>query len=150
MNLDNHPKRKIIDDVSISEMLEMREDGMSNQEIADALGCHYATVTRHIGRQGFRGPNKTRKPQHDPEQWIPAETYISQYTAREEAQAHRLIPTRYQGQVLEIHVDRDLQEVVLRGNGELTLTMSDLHGAMMDLMALSKEMTDNGGLVTKK
>lgn len=38
MNLDNHPKRKIIDDVSISEMLKMREDGMSNQEIADALG----------------------------------------------------------------------------------------------------------------
>ena len=74
----------------------------------------------------------------------------SQYTAREEAQAHRLIPTRYQGQVLEIHVDRDLQEVVLMGNGELTLTMSDLHGAMMDLMALSKEMTDNGGLVTIK
>lgn len=144
MNLDNHPKRKIIDDVSISEMLKMREDGMSNQEIADALGCHYETVKRHIGRQGFRGPNKTRKPQYTSEQWIPAETYISQHTARDEAQAHRLIPTRYQGQVLEIHVDRDLQEVVLMGNGELTLTMSELHGAMMDLMALSKEMTDNG------
>ena len=41
-------------------------------------------------------------------------------------------------------MDRDLKEVVLMGNGELTLTMSDLHGAMMDLMALSKEMTDNG------
>ena len=41
-------------------------------------------------------------------------------------------------------MDRDLQEVVLMANGELTLTMSELHGAMMDLMALSKEMTDNG------
>lgn len=144
MNLDNHPKRKLIDDVSIAEMRKMREDGMSNQEIADALGCHYATVTKHIGRQGFRSSNKTRKPQHTSEQWIPEETYISQHTAREEARAHRLIPTRYQGQVLEIHVDRDLQEVVLMANGELTLTMSELHGAMMDLMALSKEMTDNG------
>lgn len=73
MNLDNHPKRKIIDDVSISEILKMREDGRSNQEIADALGAHYATVTRHIGRQGFRAPNKTRKPQHTSEQGIPYE-----------------------------------------------------------------------------
>ena len=144
MNLGNHPKRKIIDDVSISEMLRMREDGMSNREIAETLGCCYATVTKHIGRQGFRSPNRQTRTKHTPEQWIPAETYISQHTAREEAQAHRLIPTRYQGQVLEIHVDRDLQEVVLMANGELTLTMSELHGAMMDLMALSKELDKEG------
>ena len=39
-------------------------------------------------------------------------------------------------------MDRDLQEVVLMANGELTLTMSELHGAMMDLMARSKELDD--------
>lgn len=145
MNLDNHPKRKIIDDISISEMLKMREDGMSNQEIADALEITSTTVRKYIGKQKSRGAyRRSSSPKQPPEQWIPAETYISQHTAREEAQAHRLIPTRYQGQVLEIHVDRDLQEVVLMANGELTLTMSDLHGAVMDLMALSKEMTDNG------
>ena len=43
--------RSLINDVSISEMKSMREQGMSNQEIADALECSYITVLRHIGAE---------------------------------------------------------------------------------------------------
>lgn len=45
-------KRNLIDEVSINEMREMRElQGMSNQEIADALDVSYITVYKYIGKQ---------------------------------------------------------------------------------------------------
>lgn len=38
--------------VSKSEMLHMREQGLSNRDIADCLEISYATVLRYIGAQG--------------------------------------------------------------------------------------------------
>ena len=40
--------------VSRSEMLHMREQGLSNRDIADCLDISYATVVRYIGPQGGR------------------------------------------------------------------------------------------------
>lgn len=45
-------------EVSPGELLHMREDGMSNQEIAKALDVSYQTVLRVIGQQ----PSSLRKP----------------------------------------------------------------------------------------
>lgn len=45
-------------EVSQSELLHMREDGMSNQEIAKSLDVSYQTVLRLIGKQ----PASLRKP----------------------------------------------------------------------------------------
>lgn len=45
-------------EVSMSELLHMREDGMSNHEIAKALDVSYQTVLRMIGKQ----PSSLRKP----------------------------------------------------------------------------------------
>ncbi len=45
-------------EVSQSELLHMREDGMSNQEIAKSLDVSYQTVLRLIGKQ----PSGLRKP----------------------------------------------------------------------------------------
>lgn len=47
-------KPSILKSVSISEMLHMREMGLSNAEIADKVGCSYITVNRHIGRAPFK------------------------------------------------------------------------------------------------
>lgn len=47
-------KRRIMSEVSINEMLEMRKQGMSNKDIARSLGVHYSTVLAHIGKQGCR------------------------------------------------------------------------------------------------
>ena len=44
MHLENRPQRKLTDDVSMDELLQMRQDGMSNQEIANRLGASKATV----------------------------------------------------------------------------------------------------------
>lgn len=54
------PKKvRLLDQVTISELMHMREvEGMSNQEIADALGVHYSTIKGAIGPQ----PRGLRKP----------------------------------------------------------------------------------------
>ena len=55
-------------DVSISEMMTMRnEQNMTNQEIADALGCSYQTVLNLIGKQ----PQTMRKHKSYPEVRVP-------------------------------------------------------------------------------
>ena len=43
--------------VSKSEMLQMREQGLSNKDIAKLLEIHIATVYNHIGPQGGRMEN---------------------------------------------------------------------------------------------
>ena len=57
-------KPSILKFVSVSEMLHLRnEEGLSNKEIADKIGCSYNTVNRHIGAAPFvkqRGSRKTR------------------------------------------------------------------------------------------
>ena len=43
--------RSLLKEVSVDEMLAMRASGMSNKEIADALGCGYSTLVKYIGPQ---------------------------------------------------------------------------------------------------
>lgn len=59
-------KKKLMDEISISELQHMREEGMSNQEIADVLGVTYATVFRYLGRQP-KGLRKKPTPSATPE-----------------------------------------------------------------------------------
>ena len=61
-------KPSILKSVSISEMLHLRDTGLSNAEIADKIGCSYNTVNRHIGKAPFkkrRVDNRKVKP-HPP------------------------------------------------------------------------------------
>ena len=44
-------------DISKGEMLRMREQGMSNRDIAKCLDIHFATVYNYIGKQGKRMEN---------------------------------------------------------------------------------------------
>lgn len=44
-------RKSLSSEVTISEMMSMREQGMSNQEIADALEISRVTVIRYIGAQ---------------------------------------------------------------------------------------------------
>jgi hypothetical protein len=47
-------RKRLVDDVSITELLEMRESGLTNREIAARLDCSYQTVLRYIGHADFR------------------------------------------------------------------------------------------------
>lgn len=68
--MNGHPLRRLGQDVDIHTMYHMRDQGMSNKEIAQALGVSYATVYKYIGKQERRGgtavspsvaPKKTRE-----------------------------------------------------------------------------------------
>ena len=43
--------RKLSKDITPREMMELRRDGFSNKEIAEKLGCCYATVLKYIGAE---------------------------------------------------------------------------------------------------
>lgn len=47
-----HPKRTPSLDVDIHTLYEMRDQGMSNQEIAASLGVSIGTIYKYIGKQG--------------------------------------------------------------------------------------------------
>lgn len=53
--------RKIDNEVSVSELLEMREEGLTNNEIAERLDVSAAWVWKRIGAAGIRKPRE-RKP----------------------------------------------------------------------------------------
>lgn len=57
----NHPKRPLVRDVSIQELMYYREKGLRNSEIAKLLSVTSITVKKYIGSDGKRGrPRKTR------------------------------------------------------------------------------------------
>ena len=55
--------KKLTDSVSISELLTMREQGLTNYQIAERLGVTYRTIVSYIGKQpeGLRAPMGSRK-----------------------------------------------------------------------------------------
>ena len=141
MNLDHHPNQRLSNVYTQEELLKLRDEGMSNAEIAEYVGFTAASVYRYIGPQGVRKRrNKSNSLTGDKETWVDAETYCRRQKAKEEYEQRRLIPTRYQGKKLEIIVDRALEEVVFIGNGEITVSFDDLHDFMGDVAALSREL----------
>lgn len=63
-----HPKRRILADMDKTQLLNMREQGMSNEEIANAVGCGYQTIYRAIGKQP---PEITKRRLSDSHVYIP-------------------------------------------------------------------------------
>ena len=45
------PNRKLLADMDKTQLLKMRDEGMSNKEIAQAVGCCDVTIRKLIGRQ---------------------------------------------------------------------------------------------------
>ena len=45
---------KLTDEISIPELLKMRESGMSNSEIAESLDVSYKTICNYLGKGGPR------------------------------------------------------------------------------------------------
>ena len=73
-------KQKITDSLSISEMLAMREQGMSNADIAKRIGCTTSAVVKYIGKQpkeitraNHRGGRSAKLPVAES---LPAETQV--------------------------------------------------------------------------
>ena len=56
-----HPKRKLLADMDKTQLLRMRDEGMSNAEIAVAVGCSPATVYKAIGPMPAEMLSKKRR-----------------------------------------------------------------------------------------
>lgn len=67
-NVLDHPNRRLSKDVDMTTLYSMRDQGMSNQEIADTLGVSYMTILRYIGKNPNRAKRSTpvRKANPDP------------------------------------------------------------------------------------
>ena len=50
-NLDFHPRAKLTDSIDISTLVSMRNQGMTNKQIAESLGVSVATVTRYLPKK---------------------------------------------------------------------------------------------------
>ena len=79
-------KGKLIDDVSIAEMQKMREAGMTNQDIANALDVSYQSVYRYIGKQ----PGTMRKEYSI----LPQKSTLCEYAPSEQNQACLVVTDR--------------------------------------------------------
>lgn len=53
---------KLTNEISLPELLKMRESGMSNSEIAESLDVSYSTICRYLGGGGPR--RQTRRVPH--------------------------------------------------------------------------------------
>ena len=64
--------KKLLDEISIQELREMREiEGLSNGEIAERLGVSCSTIYKHIGGH----PNGVRKKRSTPTGAVPGSRY---------------------------------------------------------------------------
>lgn len=59
-----HPKRKLLADMDKTQLLRMRDEGMSNAEIASAVGCCDVTLRKLIGKQPDWITQKNRETGH--------------------------------------------------------------------------------------
>lgn len=125
--------RKLIKDISVSEMEQMRLDGMSNREIADALDVSYTTVLAYIGKQPS-GMRKYSKYTDDVE-IIPSvvEAPACLVMQNKVIELHGLVGT-YEINCKQQHVDVMYGETVLR------LTFEEMNNFADELKAISRKL----------
>ena len=61
--------RKLTESISVQEMQQMRDEGLSNAQIAKRLDVSYTTVRKYLGKADFRAPyGSCKKPEDVPEE----------------------------------------------------------------------------------
>lgn len=61
--------RKLTESISVQELQQMRDEGLSNMQIAKRLDVSYATVRKCLGKADFRAPYcSCKKPEDVPEE----------------------------------------------------------------------------------
>ena len=132
-------RRSVLSDVSISELLSMRDSGMSNQEIADSLGCSYYTVLRLIGKQPKEmrkeytriadTPSEKPKPAQvfkEEEEFIPASLVLAERTVVLQGEVGRY----------EIDTYKSSVSISITDHGQISIPMSDLKVLYKEIAAI--------------
>lgn len=113
--------RSLLDDVTINELMTMREEqGMSNQDIADALGVGVQTIYKYIGKM----PKELCKPytRKEPAVHTPGKV-------EEPAPEACLV---VQNRTIELH-GLENTYIIDSKKGELLVNMADENGMIINL-----------------
>ena len=122
-------RKKLSEDVSVREMRELREDGLTNRQIAEKLDCTYQTVLRYIGRQpeGMRGERRPRGEAKEPKQPPASLSPESRLT---------LFSRSYRGKCAEFVLSKE--DVILTFAGtEAMLSLQEFAELAKDVVAVS-------------
>lgn len=104
-------------DVTIREMMKLRQDGWSNYEIAEKLGCCYATVLKYIGNQpkGIRGERLYT---------VPKKVVIQTANLDSKEDVLDIKEMTVKGKSTSVKVNLENQKVTfINGSGEITIPL---------------------------
>lgn len=137
-------KWKLTDEVSVAELQQMRDNGMTNREIAESLDVGYSTVCRYLGKQ----PKGLRKA---PERkW--------EFTQHGVQQSHDepLVPARLlvDNQITELssefhHYVVDHKTGMVEVDNVMTLKYEDIDPFIAELTAIRKKLGESLGVTLK-
>lgn len=150
-------RKKLLNDVSIEELREMRNEGMSNREIAESLGVSVPTIHRYIGNQPkdmtraniaegqrhgevlstrrtanrtvFNAPNAENFASAQPEPELPAACLMVQNSIVELVSAERAYIV-------------DMKESTVELVGGLKMTYEELTGIIAELSAIHRKLSN--------
>lgn len=125
-------------DITKQEMQHLREEGWSNYEIAEKLGCCYATVLKYLGTQpkGVRGDRLYTVPKK-------VEYVVEEKEAQEAAMNVQEMTVK--GKSVSIKANFENEKVTfLNSYGEITIPMQYLD-SLLDDVQTAKNMGEKFG-----
>lgn len=126
-------------DITKHEMQHLREEGWSNYEIAEKLGCCYATVLKYIGTQpkGVRGDRLYTVPKK-------VEYVVKQKETQEDIMDVREMTVK--GKSVSIKANFENEKVTFKnGYGEITIPMQYLDNLLDDVLTAKRMGAKFGG-----
>lgn len=106
--------RSLLADVSLSELQQMRENGLSNAEIAQNLNVSVHTINKYLGPGGPRKPRerKTKRPDYKER----AKQFEAEYAAKYFSTTPATVPDTATDDILETaHIAATHQTTVFEG-----------------------------------
>lgn len=127
--------RSLLADVSLSELQQMRENGLSNYEIAQSLNVSTHTINKYLGPGGPRKPRE-RKPKR-PDYKERARQFNEEYNAKYFSTTPAIVPDTATNDILEtVHIAASSQTTMLAGvHGDqyaVTTTGTDVKLVFLD------------------
>ncbi len=131
-------------DISQSELLSMREQGMSNSEIAEALGVGYQTILRNIGKQP-REIRRSRKALTKSD-FLEKKMNLPEEEAPVACLAVRKSPLCLTGSVADYELDSEREKITITNAQRdyyFRLEASNLEQFIRELQAIARNIEDS-------
>ena len=139
--LNNGTNRKLTKDVEVSTMMSMRDQKMSNKQIADRLGVSVVTVRKYIGKQPSDIPRDYKINNFEPviDAPVPAKQVLDYKTFTKPSL--RVVSTRstLEGDTNKYIIDTSSSTIEVSGlmNGILDLpTLDSLIGELKEIRSI--------------